>query len=337
VSAIPPAYSQLRAAARLDLAAATPLPAPLAIYLEPTNICNFKCSYCPESFPDYSTISGGLSRLSLEDAARVLQQIRDLGPVKTLNLYMMGEPLANRHLPEIVALAVRLQAASRVIVTTNASLLDEAAARALLASGLHYLRVSVYGASPESHFRITNSRIPLARVAENVARLHALRAQLGLSSPFIYAKMIDPGDPAERELFLQTFRPISDEAALEPAMNWNDPPQGNLSGLAPDRLLATAPFAARKQVCPFPFYTLVIHSDLTVSTCCVDWAKQTAVGNLKTQSLQEVWNGPALRDFRLAHLRRQRETLPACRHCTYLHTAPDKLDALTPEAYLARL
>ena len=75
---------------------------------------------------------------------------------------------------------------------------------------------------------------------------------------------------------------------------------------------------------------------MQVSVCCVDWAKQTAVGNLKEQTLAEVWRSQALHEFRMTHLWRQRRTLEACRNCTYLHTAPDNLDTLLPEDLAAR-
>jgi len=58
-------YSGLRTAPRTSLRDAVPLRAPFTIYVEATNICNFKCVYCPESFDDFEQRSGGLSRLDL--------------------------------------------------------------------------------------------------------------------------------------------------------------------------------------------------------------------------------------------------------------------------------
>ena len=120
-----------------------------------------------------------------------------------------------------------------------------------------------------------------------------------------------------------------DEVGVEPVTNWNDPAEGNLSGLERDVLLGSDAFASPKEVCPFPFYTLAIHSDLRVSVCCVDWAKQAVVGDLRTQTLTQIWHGEELHAFRLAHIRRQRATLAACRDCTFLHTARDNMDAAT--------
>ena len=47
----------------------------------------------------------------------------------------------------------------------------------------------------------------------------------------------------------------------------------------------------KKKTCPFPFYTLAIHSNLKVSVCCVDWNKKTVVGDPKINTLKEIWTG----------------------------------------------
>jgi radical SAM protein with 4Fe4S-binding SPASM domain len=332
------AYSKLRQdpAKRISLVDASPLPHPLTIFVEPTNVCNFKCSYCPESFTDYGERAGGLFRLGVPDFERICDQILELGPLKTLNLYMMGEPFVNRNLPDLIAMAKDKGVADRVVVTSNGTLIDAAMAERVVASKLDYLRISIYGATQERMTSVTASKIPLDRVVANVRRVRELREQGGSKAPFVYVKMIDSGDPVENRRFLDLFAGSCDEATIEPVMNWNDPEGANLSGLGRDELLKSQYFSRRKEVCPFPFYTLVIHSDMKVSVCCVDWAKQTAVGNLKEQTVAEVWRGDALHEFRMTHLRRQRQTLEACRNCTYLHTAPDNLDALSSEAFAAR-
>ena len=256
--------------------------------------------------------------------------------VKTLNLYMMGEPFVNRHLPDFIKIAKDKRIADRIIVTSNGSLLKEDIARRVIEAKLDYLRISIYGGEPGSHARKTQSKVPLDRVWSNVRKFRELRdAMDGLTH--IYVKMIDLGDARENQAFLDRFAPVADEAKIEPAMNWNDPDEGMLAQVDRDAMLGTAHFRHKKTVCPFPFYTLVVHSDLRVSVCCVDWAKQAVVGDAATQTLAEIWRGAPLREFQLEHLRGRKAQLEACRSCTYLHTAPDNLDGLTAEEYAARL
>jgi radical SAM protein with 4Fe4S-binding SPASM domain len=149
--------------------------------------------------------------------------------------------------------------------------------------------------------------------------------------------MIQTDDPAENQVFIDDFSSLADEVSLEPAMNWNDPVEGNLSQMSNAALEATPYFSHRKAVCPFPFYTLVIHSDLRVSVCCVDWNKKTVVGDLRKNSLAEIWNGSALHHIQRMHLERRRDELVGCKSCTFLHTAPDNLDGLSAQEYDQRL
>lgn len=329
-------YAALRAEARAPLAEAVPLPAPFTVYVEPTNVCNFRCSYCPVSLDDYAARSGGRSRLDLASAARVFREILTLGRLKTLNLYMLGEPFANRELPEIIALAKSLGVADRVIVTSNGSLLDERTAARTIESGLDYLRISVYGATAARFREVTASPIPVERVVENVARLRRLRDARGSATPFLYAKMIDSAHRDENARFLESFGAICDEVAIEPAMNWNvSADEEDFSGLGRD-FADAGYFARRKTACPFPFYTLVVNADLRVTVCCVDWEKATEVGDLSRQTLREIWHGEALRDFQLKHLEGRRHEIAACRSCTYLHTAPDSVDALSAAEFRRR-
>jgi radical SAM protein with 4Fe4S-binding SPASM domain len=148
--------------------------------------------------------------------------------------------------------------------------------------------------------------------------------------------MIESLDSEENATFLRNFTGLADEIQLEPVMNWNDPDDGNLSGMNNEELLQTGFFNNKKKACPFPFYTLVIHSDLRVSVCCVDWNKKVVVGDLKSQSLQEIWQGEALYQFQLLHLQGRRKELEGCRNCTFLHTAPDNLDNLSPDVFSKR-
>ena len=43
--------------------------------------------------------------------------------------------------------------------------------------------------------------------------------------------------------------------------------------------------------------------------CCVDWEKKTLIGDLKKESLLEIWNGKKLRDIQLLHIQKQRKKL----------------------------
>lgn len=317
----------LRARPRVDLS--RPLPHPLTVYLETTNVCNFRCTYCPESLEDYW--KQGFFQLSIPGFERICDQILELGQLKTLNLFVMGEPFVNKNLTDMIALAKAKGVAERIIVASNGSLLKDP--KALVESGLDYLRVSVYGGRDDSHKRRTKSGVPLVRIWQNMDALKTYRDSVHAKNPSIQARMLDCGEPENSE-FLSLFADVCDEATIEPLHNWNEPKDVDLSGIGHDAMMATDYFKNKKEACPFPFYTLCIHSDLKVGVCSVDWAKQATVGNLKEETLAQIWNGERLRQFRLAHIERRRDTIQGCKDCTYLHQAPDNIDHVSVENFL---
>ena len=323
-------YSDLRSGERIDLRAAIPLARPMTIYIEPTNICNCSCRYCPESFENYELISGGKFVLGDQHFELIAKQIADLGRLETLNFYMMGEPFANKNLLSFVAKAKKYKLAERIIVTSNGSLVNDRIFSAICESGLDYLRISIYGSDESEHREVTQSGVKLSRIKRNIKGLIDYRNDNDFQKPFIYVKKISGGSVSDAR-FLDLFSDSGDEVIIEPVMNWNDPSEGRLAGVSASDLLEMDYFKIKKNVCPFPFYTLVIHADLNVSVCCVDWNKKLVVGNLRSDTLIDIWTGEKLRALQIKHLMGERCSVEGCNKCTFLHTAPDKIEPVTPE------
>lgn len=115
-------------------------------------------------------------------------------------------------------------------------------------------------------------------------------------------------DTKEVKAFIEGYRGICDEVAIEEPMNWDNRHEFDfLENVYGDRINRQSLDKYPKEVCPFPFYSQVVHASGDVSVCCVDWEKKTVVGNIFTQSLKEIWHGSELRSFRRMHIERRRE------------------------------
>lgn len=60
---------------------------------------------------------------------------------------------------------------------------------------------------------------------------------------------------------------------------------------------------------------LIIYWDGTVVLCCVDMFSETKMGDLKEQSIQEVWQGQPLENVRRKMISRKRFDIPICQNC----------------------
>jgi radical SAM protein with 4Fe4S-binding SPASM domain len=125
--------------------------------------------------------------------------------------------------------------------------------------------------------------------------------------------------------FYSDFEPISDYIAVEYLHGWSASDTMDFQlGTRPDTFEGFP--LVEKIACPLPFFMLGINWDGTVSLCNEDWAHKTLVGDLKTETLYDVWHGEKLRQMRRMHLEGRRSENPMCGNCHYLTTLPDNID-----------
>jgi len=73
-----------------------------------------------------------------------------------------------------------------------------------------------------------------------------------------------------------------------------------------------------KTTCRFPFEKLTVCWDGTVTPCCYDYDKKYQLGDVRTQTLAEIWNGEPIRRLRREFIDNN-VTNPLCRACPELY------------------
>ena len=102
-------------------------------YIEITNRCNLRCSFCPGTKRAPRTMTPAEFDLVLE---------RLTGQVEYVYLHVMGEPLSHPQLAELLALAAARE--RKVCITTNGTLLARQTGTLLAAPTLHKVSVSLH-------------------------------------------------------------------------------------------------------------------------------------------------------------------------------------------------
>ena len=313
---------------RLDLRERIPLDRPLMVRIEPANVCNLSCSFCPTG--DKALLKQFGRRPAIMDYGlfeKTIRDIREMGGVRKIYLYKDGEPLLHPRLGEMIRLAKSSGAASEIWTTTNGIFLENAKSLELVDAGLDLMRISVYGVSPENYRRISGADVDYEALVQKISFLFHHKKKM-----HVHVKLLDWGlSGEEKEKFMRDFRGVSDSIHIDGMMGWSrsglkDFTMGTHPTRSPDGLMLTP-----KEVCPFPFYTLTVNSDGSVSVCCADWSHGTVVGDLGRESLSEIWAGSRLAEFRKMHLRKERRRHPVCGYCQYLAIPPDNLDPYADE------
>src|SRR5436309_8455306 len=137
---------------------------PMSALFELTFVCNHACSFC------YNCPTGQKEMTTAE----VLDALRKLAEFNVLYLTLSGgEPLVRRDFFEIAAAARSLGFALRIY--TNGFLIDETMARRIreVANPIE-MEISIHGAKPETHERLTCVPGCLQRVIDAVKHLTGL-------------------------------------------------------------------------------------------------------------------------------------------------------------------
>ncbi len=298
-----------------------PLDTPLSLMVDPSNACNFKCIFCPTGDPHLlAEAARPIGLMPYELFRKIIDDLAGFPrPLKVLHLYKDGEPLANKALPGMVAYAKSSGRAERVETTTNGSLLTEARARQLIEAGLDGIRISIYGLDDRTYRDVVRARTSFATIRSNVERLFTLKCQRGAALQ-VHCKILDSGLSAEeKNRFTAAFAPISDSVHIDSIMGWSTTPDRDMTlGLRPEFGTPGDPLNRARKVCSEPFMKLAVNFNGLVSVCCVDWALDTVVGDVRCEPLADIWNGSRIREFRLKHLAGRRNELRACASCQYV-------------------
>ncbi|MCE5240658.1 radical SAM protein [bacterium] len=298
---------------------------PTSFVIETTSRCNLNCRMCPRR--DMRRPARDMSPDLFE---RLIEQIaaaeaRSGGHVRFLALHWFGEPLlhprlldfvhlAGERLPGLLAYGQERNAMRGLTLSTNATLLDQAAAAGLLASPLTWLGVSVDGSSPETYESLRCGGA-FAQVMDNVRGLLELNATSDRDLPVIALQVIateatlpEFSAVVARWQALARGRP-NVRLELKPWTDW----AGQV--VAPE---LARPDRRRGFVyvdCGRLHDTLVIGAGGEIGLCCYDVQADFGLGNATEQTIPEIWHGDKLQALRRRMRWGRLAGLPLCQDC----------------------
>jgi MoaA/NifB/PqqE/SkfB family radical SAM enzyme len=314
---------------RTVLGEVLPLETPFVLLVDPSNLCNFRCRYCPTGNRDLIRKTGRYQgNLDFNLFKKIIDDLKEFSqPVKVLRLYKEGEPLVNPHFPDMIRYAKDSKRILRIDTTTNGALLKPKLNRQIVEAGLDQINISVNGVSSEQIYKYTNTRIDFQQYVGNIRDLYEHKGNCE-----VYIKAIEELlSSEEREKFLDIFGDIADRIYLEhlsPA--W---PEFKFDGI--EMKFTSGHYGQPiipKQVCPYIFYIMVINSDGKTSLCVGDWKHQLGYGDVSKQSVKDIWLGDIINSHRIAHLEDRRGDNSFCKACLVVsHGTLENIDAHAKE------
>jgi len=313
----------LRSDKREKLHEVIPLSTPYVVYIDPTNLCNFKCEFCPTS--DYSLLKEvGRKQTSIDLATfkKIIDDIKEFDQkLKLLSLYKDGEPLVNQEFPEMVKYAKEAKVSERIWTKTNGALLTPKLNTKLIEAGIDMIHISIESVSEEGYIKVSDAHIDYDEFRKNILDLYNKR-----NNCKIYIKIIDYQLTEEdKDKFYQDFQDRCDFISIEKLMGWSYSDIKDFTLGTKSDTYDGLPLIP-KEVCAYPFYVMAVNADCSVSVCGNDWAYQTSIGDVREKSLKEIWNSEELFEMRKMFLEHRRRENKACANCYYLQIVPDNID-----------
>ncbi len=302
-----------------------PLSAPYVLLVDPSNLCNFRCKFCPTGNDQLIRSTNRYNGLLDFDLFKKI--INDLNefdePVRVLRLYKEGEPLIHPKFPDMVKYAKDSGFIQKVDTTTNGALLNPELNRKIIQAGLGQINISVNGINSEQIYHYTKAKINFDTYVNNIKNLYENRGNCEISIKAIKENLSDD----EQKKFFDIFGNICNRIVLEhlspawPKFEFaNDIQKEFPCGNYGQEIL-------ERNICPYIFYIMVINSSGKASTCVGDWPNKLIVGDLKTESVKKVWQGELLNKHRIAHLKGRRNDNDFCGACQVVsHGTLDNLD-----------
>ncbi len=300
------------------------------LFIEITNACNFKCTWCPDDI-----MGRRRGFMKKERVFRILDEIagkRDwLGPLYPVKLHQMGEPMLHPDLVSIVEYAERRGVP--IELNTNCGLITAERIDGLYGAGLTNLILSYQTPDSESFKTRKAPRLDFDtyrdKVRLAVERKVALGASTHLEIDIMNTKHADGyrivSEDEQALAFLEDWvafarsiearydlpRRDHDWSAIRSRRFLDQDENGSRYALLEgvhliwkrchswgnvigDHKLATAP----DTYCPAPYDQFVIQWNGDVVSCCTDYEGRTKTANVFVESIESVWKGATLKKRR---------------------------------------
>jgi len=273
------------------------LPLPSVMMIENTNHCNAECVMCPRD-----TLSRKRGFMDFGLFEKIIKEVSGVKRKPVTHLHGFGEPLLDKLLADKIRLA-KTYGITQTYIVTNASLLFPETARKIVGAGLDKMKISFYGTDEES-YNNTMKRLDFKVTFQNVQDFLRIRKEMKSETPRLILQYLpNETNQAKTAEFKSLWSPLI------------DPRVGDCLNVAS----LHNPLGKKiVSVCYFPWTSMSVLWDGRVVTCCMDSNGVQVLGDLNSQSVQDVWNGPVLAGVRDSFGKRDYSRFPVCLSCDWV-------------------
>jgi radical SAM protein with 4Fe4S-binding SPASM domain len=270
---------------------------PLSLTIESTTKCNLFCPMCLRQriyFPPRN--------MDLRLFQKIIDEAKD--SLEFAVPYGVGEPLLNPEIFDMISYCSK--AGIPTGISTNATALSEDYSRRLIKAGLKYLTFAFEGTKREifEKYRIGAN---FDRVRDNILTFLRVKKELGSDIFCVVQMVVLRENRGEGRAMTRMWKV---DGVNEVRIKKDE--VHNLGSAIPGDDLNRPPLRHPcYQLWRGPLY---IHYDGTTFPCCYTYPDEP-IGNLRKNTLQDIWNSEKMIRLREAHVKHNLESYKSCQNC----------------------
>ena len=270
-------------------------PFPRFIQLETITKCNARCPFCPQH-----EIQRDPALMPPEVWRKIATEARGRGVI--YRPFLTNEPFVDKRMPAIVRTIKELDPSAKIEFNTNGELLTEELSRVLLDGGVDIMRFSIDGLSRET-YEPSRLGVSYDKVMANVQKFLKLWRE-GKHQDLIHTevRMIEvPENSHEVAAYREFWEPQCSEVVITNLYQWPWTGQG--------------PQDVVRKPCLKVLDELFFYSNGNATICCWDVHERAVIGNIREQTVQEIWEGHAACSLRGLLDDGRRDLIHLCSRC----------------------
>ncbi len=293
---------------------------PPILHVELTNYCNLNCAICPRS-----QMTRPISYIDMQLIDKIISQAK--GKTELATLHAWGESILHPKFDLIINKFHKRGIKTQL--STNGTFLDEQRAIRLLNSGLDFLVCSLDAIS-ENTYDQQRCGGNFHKTIENIERLLSMAKEMDSKTFIVLQLVYTKINQSEVEAFKNRWKDSGGHIWLKPYSTWN----GKDSEI--NDLFTNNEIPFQENLCDWPWRQMVIHANGNVVACCNDYNGEEILGNLNDNSIEEIWNGEKMKNFRALHIL-GRDNIKFCEKCRYISLGSLKQSVFIAVNYLNSL
>jgi hypothetical protein len=256
---------------------------PIHIDIELYDTCNQSCTFCPRNDTTHPNVTYPIntnSRLDDNLIKKIIIEIKK-NKLMSVNFGAFADPLVNTKIFQVIKEFMDAGVVDSRIITNG--LLLHKYTNSIFESGLVNLYVSLDAFNEDTYFK--QRGVGYKKVVSNLLNFLEEKKNRKSKLPITRVSFIETNENKnELKEFVEFWSDKVDHIDLQKLINFNKDPNKS--------------YGSKQWNCIDPFRRVAIVSDGSILPCCSFWGKNLVLGNIKDQSIVDIWNGKEMSKVR---------------------------------------